>query len=197
MSNTFNKNKYRDGASQDVLAATFKPREAAAIRKFVRDYLKLKDLSPPPNEFKIVKTPPLHYSKEDVIKDMRTGMATGNLAGFNKSVEKLLSFQESSMPLLQTMLVTWYASIMDRDLDIDDVPPILKHLKEEVDELINTPTDLEEYADILILTLQALYLSGYSVDDWLKASWKKHYVNIQRKWLPPDEEGIVRHVKDE
>jgi hypothetical protein len=72
--------------------------------------------------------------------------------------------------------------------------PCLMHLKKEVDEAIADPDKIEEYADILILTLAAVDRAGFDLFDLLHAAEKKHAINKQRTWGTPDEHGVVQHV---
>jgi hypothetical protein len=71
------------------------------------------------------------------------------------------------------------------------------HLKEELDELMAKPDDIEEHADVLILYLQIFSMAfpGKNAFDLLQAAWAKLEKNKSRKWLPPDADGVVRHVK--
>jgi hypothetical protein len=74
--------------------------------------------------------------------------------------------------------------------------PTLTHLKEEVEEAIAEPNNLEEYADIFILLLSAVDRAGYDLSDLLKAVEQKHAVNKLRTWGKPDRNGVVKHVKE-
>ena len=76
----------------------------------------------------------------------------------------------------------------------DPLPP-LHHLKEEVDELIEAPGDITEFADCFILLVQAAKRSGFNMNDLYKASREKHRINTQREWGAPDANGVVKHVK--
>jgi hypothetical protein len=53
-----------------------------------------------------------------------------------------------------------------------------------------------EYADAFLLLAAALDRVEYNLDDLFEAVKVKHEINKKRKWLPPDENGIVRHMKD-
>ncbi|TVQ81776.1 MAG: DUF550 domain-containing protein [Micavibrio sp.] len=70
----------------------------------------------------------------------------------------------------------------------------LLHLAEEVGELAETPDDLMEWADCMILLLGAAGEAGLDMDDLHRAVAEKMEINSKRKWGRPDENGVVRHV---
>lgn len=73
---------------------------------------------------------------------------------------------------------------------------ILKHLREEVDELeaalkSESREDIaEECSDVLLMLLHLAHRQGFSLR--MSADWKLA-VCQQREWLPPDESGVSRH----
>lgn len=69
----------------------------------------------------------------------------------------------------------------------------MNHLKREVDEIIADPSDLEEYADVLILLVDAARMAGFHTDDLLDAAYAKHEVNKKRTWKPADIDGVHEH----
>lgn len=69
---------------------------------------------------------------------------------------------------------------------------IVNHLEEEAEELGETH-DPEEAADCLMLLFQHAHTKGY---DLLEETEKKLEVNKDREWGEPDEDGVVRHVKE-
>lgn len=72
---------------------------------------------------------------------------------------------------------------------------IIGHFKEEVEEFddaLDGPTEASEAADLVILLMARAHRKGY---DLLRAVDFKMAVNVQRAWLPPDKQGIVRHKK--
>ncbi len=72
----------------------------------------------------------------------------------------------------------------------------LHHLAKEVQELIETPNDRMEYADCLILLLDAYRMYGGSTDDLINACWEKLETNRKREWGTPDENGVVEHIRN-
>lgn len=73
----------------------------------------------------------------------------------------------------------------------------LHHLAKEIVELIAAPDDRMEYADCLILLLDAYRMSGGSADDLIEACYEKHEINRKRSWGTPDENGVVEHLRCE
>lgn len=70
----------------------------------------------------------------------------------------------------------------------------IEHLKEEVEHLKSNPYDPLALADVLILFLRVADLAGFDVTDLCLATEAKHTINQSRKWLEPDENGVIRHV---
>lgn len=70
----------------------------------------------------------------------------------------------------------------------------LKHLKREVEEAINKPKDLIEYADIMHLIFDATWRAGYSYDDLLHACYTKLAINKGRVWGKADADGVCEHI---
>lgn len=72
----------------------------------------------------------------------------------------------------------------------------IAHLRKEVGELTECPYDDMEYADCLLLLLDAASNAGIGADDLLNTAWEKLALNQQRKWGEPDENGVVEHTRD-
>ena len=70
----------------------------------------------------------------------------------------------------------------------------LAHLKEEVEELIENPNDIEEWADVTMLLLDAARRRGFTAKQLLQWTLAKLEINKTREWGVPDAEGIVRHI---
>ena len=80
--------------------------------------------------------------------------------------------------------------------------PVLYHLVKEVPEVIDAIEGqkgddriLMEYADCLLLLVDAARLSGYDARDLLTAGRKKLEVNKGRKWGKPDQYGVIEHIE--
>lgn len=75
--------------------------------------------------------------------------------------------------------------------------PVLKHLKKEVEELLLSPNDPEEYADALLLIFDAYRRSGGTILSLLQEARKKLEICKKRQWGKPDKDGVVEHVREE
>jgi NTP pyrophosphatase (non-canonical NTP hydrolase) len=90
------------------------------------------------------------------------------------------------------------------------------HLKKEVDELLEklmiynqgeykSPIHLTikrkeiyfEFADCFMLILDAASHFGLTADELMDFTSRKLEINKNRKWGEPDENGVVRHIKEE
>jgi Protein of unknown function (DUF550) len=71
-----------------------------------------------------------------------------------------------------------------------------RHLSEEALEAAADPSDIIEWADCLILLLDGVRRAGYSTQDLYDAVQRKMEINRNRKWGAPDENGVVRHIRD-
>lgn len=89
----------------------------------------------------------------------------------------------------------WSQATFGDDFDKGPIGP-LKHLKEEVQEWIDNPKDRMEAADCFILLLDAYRRAGGNVYDLILAAEEKLEICKNRKWSPPDEDGVCRHVKE-
>ena len=76
-----------------------------------------------------------------------------------------------------------------------DIP--LNHLAKEIQELIVSPEDRMEYADCLILLLDAFRLTGGSAEELINTCYEKMEINRKRKWGKPDKNGVVEHIRHE
>jgi hypothetical protein len=54
-----------------------------------------------------------------------------------------------------------------------------------------------EYADCLILLLDAYRMNGGRADDLIETCYKKLEINRKRKWGKPDTNGVVEHIREE
>ena len=71
----------------------------------------------------------------------------------------------------------------------------LNHLLKEVQEAIDKPTDIVEYADCLLLLLDAAAKAGFNSQQLILASFIKLDECRSRTWGPPDENGVREHVR--
>lgn len=69
---------------------------------------------------------------------------------------------------------------------------IAKHLLKEAQELVDNPTDGEEMADIMLLLG---HLFAVTDKDPVYEVRRKLEICRQRKWGPPDADGVVEHIR--
>ena len=72
----------------------------------------------------------------------------------------------------------------------------LNHLKREAQEAIDTPQDVTEFADCLLLVMDASRRAGHTLFDLIEAARRKQQICLQRKYGPPDAEGVSVHVDE-
>lgn len=77
---------------------------------------------------------------------------------------------------------------------------VLDHIRKELVEIENDPSDIYEWIDIIILAFDGAWRMGYSSDDIVSALETKQIKNENRKW--PDwrtaEPGkAIEHIKEE
>ncbi len=66
------------------------------------------------------------------------------------------------------------------------------HIAKEAAELLEDPTDGEEMADVVMIVAHLAASQGV---DLAAEIAKKHGKNLKRWWGPPDENGVVEHVR--
>lgn len=64
----------------------------------------------------------------------------------------------------------------------DTFTDVLKHLKEEIQEVEADPKNITEFADCFMLLIYAAGKSGFSMSSLLKAMWDKFKINKTRTW---------------
>ena len=69
----------------------------------------------------------------------------------------------------------------------------LRHLKDEIEELIAAPNDKMEWADCTLLLLDAAWRKGYSLEDLIDFAIEKLEINKKRKWKK-NSEGYFKHI---
>lgn len=72
----------------------------------------------------------------------------------------------------------------------------LNHLLKEVKEVIAKPNDLVEYADIGLLLMDSLRISGFTIEDLFWCMKQKFEINKHRVWGKPDANGTVEHIRE-
>lgn len=72
----------------------------------------------------------------------------------------------------------------------------LNHLLKEVQEAIEKPQDIVEYADCMLLLLDAAAKAGFNTNQLIEASFHKLRICEGREWAEADENGVREHVRD-
>lgn len=99
----------------------------------------------------------------------------------------------SELQKIMNEIASWSDSVFG-----EGRPPTapLHHLKKEVREAIENPDDDSEYADMLMLILDAYRMKGGTANELIKYTYNKLEENKQRKWGKPDKNGVVEHVRN-
>lgn len=98
---------------------------------------------------------------------------------------------ESNMELRELMNDVYKWSI--ETFGVDRAPAKLSHLGEEVKEAIDSPRgDHSEFADILLLTLDAAASAGLTAQDLINQTRDKLEVCKSREW-EEGEDGVYHH----
>jgi hypothetical protein len=69
----------------------------------------------------------------------------------------------------------------------------LRHLKKECDEAIAAPDDITEYADLMILTIDAAWRAGFSLGELRRATLYKLEVIKKREYPRVPDGEISEH----
>lgn len=73
---------------------------------------------------------------------------------------------------------------------------IIAHIKKELIEIEQEPKSLEEWIDVVILTLDGAWRAGYSPKQIVNALWCKQDMNIERDWpAPGPEDQPIEHIR--
>ena len=72
---------------------------------------------------------------------------------------------------------------------------IMAHLKSEADEVEENATDVFEYADCMMLILDAASYNNIHASDILRACEEKLEINKNRTWGEPNSDGFCEHKK--
>lgn len=73
----------------------------------------------------------------------------------------------------------------------------LLHLAKEVQECLEKPKDLEEYADLLFLVFDSTRRAGFTYEELVAAVFTKLEKNKLRKWPTPTSDKPVEHIREE
>jgi len=90
----------------------------------------------------------------------------------------------------------WSQQTFGLDSERGPIGP-LKHLAKEAGEAqtAKKPQDLEEFADCLLLTLDATRRAGYNILELIKAAEIKMRINKGREWPTGKPDEPVEHIR--
>lgn len=91
-------------------------------------------------------------------------------------------------------LSNWSQSVFGTDKERGPIGP-LKHLQLETQEALESPKDISEYADCLILIFDAARRAGFSFDELVSAVENKHKTNKLRNYPKPTTDEPSQHIK--
>ncbi len=77
---------------------------------------------------------------------------------------------------------------------------ILDHLRKEVEEIAEDPTDVNEWVDAILLALDGAMSTGHTPKEVIRAVHEKMTVNEKRDWPAPDPanaDKAVEHIGDD
>lgn len=75
--------------------------------------------------------------------------------------------------------------------------PPLYHLQEEVEEMLDNPKDIKEYADGILLIMDAAQNAGFTPEEVIAAMMQKFHTDlVHRKWNKPNKKGYSTHRKE-
>lgn len=81
----------------------------------------------------------------------------------------------------------------------DRTKSVIDHIRKELDEILEDPTDLSEWIDVVILALDGAWRVGYSPDEIINQLVEKTRINEQRKWpdwRKADPDKAIEHVRE-
>ena len=99
------------------------------------------------------------------------------------------------LPALWSRQAEWSQATFGTDQERGPIGA-LKHLAREAGEAIAKPDDAEEYADCLLLVLDASRRAGLTLDHLVRAAVVKQQANMLRKWPTALSDEPVEHVKE-
>ena len=73
---------------------------------------------------------------------------------------------------------------------------LCKHIAKELEEIRQSPNDLMEWVDVIILAFDGAWRAGYSPSQIVIALVEKQAINFERKWKLTDADEPVEHEHD-
>ena len=127
----------------------------------------------------------------------------GEILNLRKDIERLSAELVASNEAIEQLgkrdlqsFIDAHASWANQTFKDQDKTGILEHLKEEVQELIESPSDRHEFADCFGLLIRHWYavLGGDAITA-LEACYEKLEICKGRKYGKPDKNGVVHHIR--
>jgi hypothetical protein len=131
------------------------------------------------------------------IGDRKRGHTRSYRAGIREEREAMsYPHFETDCPMQQfwDAHANWSRATFGNDAERGPVGP-LKHLQKEAAEAIESPKDVLEFADCLLLTLDATRRAGFTLDELVAASWKKLEINKARTYAKGNPNEAVEHER--
>lgn len=88
----------------------------------------------------------------------------------------------------------WSQRVFGSDADRGPIGP-LKHLQKEAQEAIDSPGDVYEYADCLLLVMDASRRAGFPIQTLLDAAYVKLQICKDRVYPAPGLDQPAQHIK--
>lgn len=79
----------------------------------------------------------------------------------------------------------------------DRTAGLVKHIAEELGEILDNPKDPYEWADIIILAIDGAVSNGIDADVLTGALLAKQAINLRRKWPEPVQGQPTFHIKED
>lgn len=107
-------------------------------------------------------------------------------------IATLINFFKSPIRRLQDDIAAWSDPTFGYDRHPEST---LRHIQEEIEELLAAPYDLMEYADVMHMLLDCSRRAGFDADMLLDATRRKLEINKKRKWGKPNDQGYSKHIE--
>ena len=96
-----------------------------------------------------------------------------------------------AVPVIKGLQVA-HAQWMNKAMPDVTLGSCLGHLVKEVAEIVESPDDITEYADVYLLLLSAMTKANIDIQDVVAEAWAKLEVNKKRTWIKQPE-GHYEH----
>lgn len=72
---------------------------------------------------------------------------------------------------------------------------LCKHITKELEEIRQSPDDLMEWIDVIILALDGAWRTGHNTLEIINALIQKQAINFDRKWTRANEDEPTEHER--